>query len=95
MAFLLICACTGAGAIDGMFRGIADCGDKSVGSGEFRMWMTSDRCSFSGRIREIRSLHALRQQSSLNSWMFMSPQKRLDVGSDEVRFAEVVERLGG
>ena len=25
----------------------------------------------------------------------MSPQKRLDVGSDEVRFAEVVEVLGG
>src|ERR1700722_16416458 len=27
--------------------------------------------------------------------MFMSPRKCLDVGSDEVRFAEVVERLGG
>ena len=25
----------------------------------------------------------------------MSPQKRLDVSSDKVRFAEVVERLGG
>jgi hypothetical protein len=25
----------------------------------------------------------------------MSPQKCLDVGSDEVRLAEVVERLGG
>jgi hypothetical protein len=25
----------------------------------------------------------------------MSPQKRLDVGSDEIRFAEVVGRLGG
>jgi hypothetical protein len=95
MAFLLICACTGAGAIDGMLGRIVDCGDKSGGPGEFRIWMTSDRCNFSGRIREIRSLHALRQQLSLNCWMFMSPQKRLDVGSDEVRFAEVVERLGG
>ena len=38
---------------------------------------------------------SLRQQPSLNCWMFMSPQKRLDVGSDKVRFAEVVERLGG
>ena len=36
-----------------------------------------------------------RQQPSLDCWMFMSPQKRLDVGGDEVRFAEVVERLGG
>ena len=42
-----------------------------------------------------RSRPALRQQPSLNSWMFMSPRKCLDVGSDEVRFAEVVERLGG
>ena len=38
---------------------------------------------------------SLRQQSSLNWWMFMSPQKRLDVSSDKVRFAEVVERLCG
>jgi hypothetical protein len=76
-------------AIDGMFRGIADCGDKSGGPGEFRIWMASDRCNISGRVREIRSLPVLRQQPSLNSWMFMSPRKCLDVGSDEVRLAEV------
>src|SRR6202042_2850078 len=36
-----------------------------------------------------------RQQPSLYCWMFMSARERLNVGSDKVRFAEVVERLGG
>src|ERR1700722_12354227 len=73
-------------------NGSSNCGHRGVGPDEFRMWMTSYGCNISGRVREIRSLHALRQKPS---WMFISPRKCLDVGSDEVRFAEVVERLGG
>ena len=65
---------------------------EAVGPDEFRMWMTNDRCNISGRVREIRSLPVPRQQPC---WMFMSPRKCLDVGSNEVRLAEVVERLSG
>jgi hypothetical protein len=38
-----------------MLGRVVDCGHRGVGPGEFIIWMTSDRCNISGRVREIRA----------------------------------------